>query len=370
MATFMDGGSQQDGQIAATRWQSLLLVSVLLVVGCAQPPYAANAPGAYPGYGAAPNSNPSLANRSRFWPDMRGLYERAQTQEKLAAEQQTELARLRDVQQKYDELLAAMEQKSKDEAAAKLQQQYQYDAQLAEKARNAIGRYSELDERAKGLDSDNRDLLSRMAKTQQEYQRITRENELLKQQLRETVGQLTAQQQANQMQTREVQALQASMRKRGGAGIRANNSLRRSLTAVTVRGLDIRQDGELVKIVLPTDRLFSPGTAQLIPGAEGILDQVADVLLANYPKQIIGVESHADSSPVASTLWRSHHQMTAAQSMAIFEQLSVRHRLLPDQLFVLGHGQNYPIASNATPAGQTQNRRVEIVVYPETYGNR
>ena len=56
--------------------------------------------------------------------------------------------------------------------------------------------------------------------------------------------------------------------------------------------------------------------------------------------------------------------------MAIFDQLVERHQFAPQQLFVLGHGPNYPVASNATPAGQQRNRRVEIVIYPETFGRQ
>ena len=343
-----------------------LLMGVVLM-GCAQNPYGAPPPGY--GYGSTPPSSTG-SSPSRYWPDMGNMYERAEAQKRLAAEQQAELDQLRDVQRKYDELLASLEAKNRQQEVAKLQTQQQYDAELAEKARLAIGRYGELDERAKSLDSDNRDLLAKVARVQQEYQRIGKENELLKQQLRETVNQLVAYRDAEQNQTREVQSLKASLQKRGGARIRANNSLRKSLTAVSVNGLDIRQDGELVKIVVPADRLFSPGTATLLPTAEVVLDQVAEVLLRHYPNQIIGVETHADSSPISNSLWRSHHQMTAAQSMSVFENFSIRHRLLPEQLFVLGHGQNYPVASNATPAGQAQNRRVEVVVYPESYQKR
>jgi outer membrane protein OmpA-like peptidoglycan-associated protein len=56
--------------------------------------------------------------------------------------------------------------------------------------------------------------------------------------------------------------------------------------------------------------------------------------------------------------------------MAVFEQLSYRHRLLPQQMFVLGHGANFALASNATDAGRARNRRVEIVIYPETVGQQ
>jgi chemotaxis protein MotB len=40
---------------------------------------------------------------------------------------------------------------------------------------------------------------------------------------------------------------------------------------------------------------------------------------------------------------------------------------LPGQhFFVVAQGSNRPLASNATQAGQITNRRIELVVYPET----
>jgi outer membrane protein OmpA-like peptidoglycan-associated protein len=35
------------------------------------------------------------------------------------------------------------------------------------------------------------------------------------------------------------------------------------------------------------------------------------------------------------------------------------------QLFIVAHGANHPLVSNATAAGRSRNRRMELVVYPE-----
>ena len=40
------------------------------------------------------------------------------------------------------------------------------------------------------------------------------------------------------------------------------------------------------------------------------------------------------------------------------------------QMFVIGHGANHPIASNASDQGKARNRRVEFVVYPERMAMR
>ena len=54
--------------------------------------------------------------------------------------------------------------------------------------------------------------------------------------------------------------------------------------------------------------------------------------------------------------------------MAVYEELTSRMRMRPDQLFVVGHGSNHPVVSNATAEGKQRNRRVELVIYPERRG--
>jgi chemotaxis protein MotB len=58
--------------------------------------------------------------------------------------------------------------------------------------------------------------------------------------------------------------------------------------------------------------------------------------------------------------------LSGQQAQAVFAQLVERGRLPARQLSVLAMGENHPLASNATPAGKAKNRRVEIVVYPDS----
>jgi len=45
-------------------------------------------------------------------------------------------------------------------------------------------------------------------------------------------------------------------------------------------------------------------------------------------------------------------------------QYLVNRNVLADRLYVDGQGESQPIASNATPQGKAQNRRVEILIRP------
>ncbi len=365
---------------------AVLILASAMSSGCAprQGGYGAN-PSPFgqpnptaPGYAATPSAAAPRGRiaaalqslRPKSQTNVSSLYARAKEQERLAAEQQGELDRLKGIQTQYEKMLAALEQKEVQDEQSRLSELAQSEQTWQQRAKSTMGRYKELGNRAKGLDLDNRDLQARLAQTQKQIQLLSDQNGALRTQLRETIAQLDDASRNMQQTDERLKTLQASTRQRGGVQITANNSLRRKLTAVTAEGLEVRQDGELVRITLPADQVFQRGTATLQHGAEDLIDRVGDVLLRNYSNQIIGVESHWDNSPLDGSLWRNSHQLTSAQSMAVFEQLSYRHRLLPQQLFVMGHGGNYPLVSNGTPAGQSKNRRVEVVIYPETVSSR
>jgi len=171
---------------------------------------------------------------------------------------------------------------------------------------------------------------------------------------------------AKQQSEKQVEALEASVRQRGGASITANNSLRTSLPLPELQGVQVRRDNEVVRVEMPADSLFLPGSATLHQGAFPIIDQVATAVSRMYPNQIIVIEGHTDNSPILGGPGSSNVQLSLAQAMAVYQQLTTRHRMNERQLRVLGNGMASPVASNGTTAGKTRNRRVEIAIYPET----
>ena len=243
-------------------------------------------------------------------------------------------------------------------------------ASLVEKERAADEQIAaqdrEFQRRANELDDNNRDLHKRLAQSQREVQLMNDDVKLLRQRLGETADLLVQSRTEHSQSDQRLKALQASTTRRGGAMITANNSLRGDLPEIRVPGVIVRQDGDVVRLELPSDQLFLTQSATLHQGAFQLLDPVVDAVRRSYPRQRIGVEGHTDSQSAASVVGTSPHQLTIAQAAAIFEQLMTHYQLSPRQLFVLGHGANHPRVSNATAAGQAKNRRIELVVYPES----
>ena len=232
-----------------------------------------------------------------------------------------------------------------------------------------VAQLQELNRRVAQLDQNNRDLHMQLAQAQQGSQISSDQVKLLQKQLADTAGQLRGAQLAKQEAEKKVDTVLASTRHRGGATITANNSIKSTLTPIEIPGLEVRQDADVIRIELPADTLFRQGTVQLQSGATQTLDTVADAIARNYPRQMVGIEGHTDT-PASGALPTTAHQLAAAQAYAVFEQLSTRSRMPSNQLFVVSQGANRPRFSNETPAGRAKNRRIELVIYPETTDGR
>jgi flagellar motor protein MotB len=224
-------------------------------------------------------------------------------------------------------------------------------------------------QRAAALDRDNQELQSLLAQSKQQAQLLQEQVAATQTQLRDTTNQLASLQNDNAQMRSRTTAIAASIHSQSQAEIRSNNSLLRNLTITNLPGVEVRQDGDVIRVEIPTDQLFSSGTAQLKYGAEDLLRSVGSDLVRNYPQQMIGIEGHTDNANMASvggTQASSPQHLSVAQATTVYDALIRAGGVSTGQLFVVGHGANHPIVSNATDAGRARNRRIEIVIYPET----
>ena len=138
-----------------------------------------------------------------------------------------------------------------------------------------------------------------------------------------------------------------------------------AMSQLALDDLPVRFDGSVVRIELPAERLFEPGEAALVPGAAALLTTVAEEIDRVYPDHYVGIEGHTDTSPLPGIEARSPHELAAARAEAVLQFVAERTPLAAKQLFLVAHGANHPVVSNATSAGRARNRRMEFVVYPE-----
>jgi flagellar motor protein MotB len=236
----------------------------------------------------------------------------------------------------------------------------------SEQQQTAMSRqYQQLQDRSNALDRDNQEMGTLLAQARQQAKVSDDQLAALRDQLRGVTGQLAQIRSDKENTDKRVQTLTASMQRQGGVSITPNNSFLQTLPAINIAGVFVRRDGDVIRIEMPGNTLFESGSARLRPGAANLISDVAAELVRTYPDQIIGVEGHTDNDAIAGNQWRNNHELSVARAMTVYDVLVNRTRLQGNQLFVVGHGSNHPIVSNATLEGKQRNRRVELVVYPD-----
>jgi len=230
----------------------------------------------------------------------------------------------------------------------------------------ALSRQSkEIQDRASSLDRDNQELGSLLAQARQKNQVLEDQVAAMRDQLSSVTSQLTQSREQRQAQETKVQSLTASLKRQGGVMITPNSSLQMPMPAINIPEVNVRRDGDLVRIELPGNRLFETASARLKPGSLELITAVAAEIAKTCPDQMLGVEGHTDNDPVMGGQFRNNHELSTARATAVYEVLVNQARLSPSRLFLVGHGPNHPVVSNATPAGKERNRRVELVIYPD-----
>ena len=226
---------------------------------------------------------------------------------------------------------------------------------------------AELRRRVQLLDDNNRQLTTQLAQSEQQAQVFREESDLYRRQLADMTAQLESATTVARNAQDQVRGFQASSRLRGGARIQANTNLQQLASQLQLGELSVEQDGEVIRVVVPADRLFQPGTVQVQPQATTALDQIAGQLRTVFPRQRIGIEGYTDSSPIYGGSFASSHQLASAQAAIVLDALTRRSGLPQQQLFTVAQGANNPRQSNDTAAGRAANRRIELVIYPDTF---
>lgn len=108
------------------------------------------------------------------------------------------------------------------------------------------------------------------------------------------------------------------------------------------------------------DVLFDSGKATLKPGALRTIDQLAAFLRDQDGRKVL-IEGHTDSRGSEDANQRLSDERAAAVRYTLLDR-----RIGADRVYSRGYGESYPVASNETPAGRQQNRRVEVVVSDES----
>jgi outer membrane protein OmpA-like peptidoglycan-associated protein len=112
-----------------------------------------------------------------------------------------------------------------------------------------------------------------------------------------------------------------------------------------------------------SDVLFKSGSFELLPGARERLAKISGIVLA-YPSLHLQIEGHTDS--VGGDEY--NQELSEHRAEAVRDYL-VQQGIAADSIAARGLGKTEPIASNDTPEGRQQNRRVELVLSGDAIGD-
>jgi outer membrane protein OmpA-like peptidoglycan-associated protein len=125
-------------------------------------------------------------------------------------------------------------------------------------------------------------------------------------------------------------------------------------------GLTVTNNGQYLVVNMPQDLLFATDSAVVRGDLTRDLRAIA-ASLQKYPTSNISVVGHTDNTGTAAyNLDLS--QRRASSVAAILRDSGVS----SSRMTIVGRGEDQPIASNLTPEGRAQNRRVEIIIRPNT----
>jgi len=148
---------------------------------------------------------------------------------------------------------------------------------------------------------------------------------------------------------------------------RTQQELSKSLQAEIERGdITIKQVRDRLTINMVEKVLFNSGQAQVKQAGLKVLTQVSDVLKNVTDKQI-RIEGHTDNVPIGVKIrdkFPTNWELSTARATNVVRFFIQQGGVSRESLEAVGFADTRPVASNDTEDGRTENRRIEIVLYP------
>jgi outer membrane protein OmpA-like peptidoglycan-associated protein len=122
--------------------------------------------------------------------------------------------------------------------------------------------------------------------------------------------------------------------------------------------IDVINTGSELIVRMPNGILFDIDSAALRPQVQSDLNVLAGNLL-RYPNSTVFVVGHTDNTGSAA-----HNQQLSQRRAQSVASVLTDGGVNPGRIVASGRGEDQPIASNLTPEGRQQNRRVDITIRP------
>lgn len=120
----------------------------------------------------------------------------------------------------------------------------------------------------------------------------------------------------------------------------------------------IENRGDHLMVTMPDGILFDTDSAAIRASLQADLRAMARNL-QQYPDSTVDVIGHTDNTGSAE-----YNQDLSARRATAVAGVLLEEGVAPSRVRSFGRGENEPVATNLTPEGRQQNRRVEIIIRP------
>jgi outer membrane protein OmpA-like peptidoglycan-associated protein len=120
---------------------------------------------------------------------------------------------------------------------------------------------------------------------------------------------------------------------------------------------NVKEEANRTVITLSGSVLFKTGESTMLPLAQDTFTRVATALKEMPPGRRVAIEGHTDSRGDDA----SNQQLSQARAQAVMDFL-VQQGVDAKKMSASGKGESMPVASNDTPEGRANNRRVELII--------
>ena len=124
-----------------------------------------------------------------------------------------------------------------------------------------------------------------------------------------------------------------------------------------------------IHITVASTVLFDSGKADLKSTAHPMLANMCKMLKARFPGNYIRVEGHTDSTPIVHNKdkFADNMALSIARSRAVYDYMIKSGGMAASKMYTAGYGEFQPLVHpERTAADKSKNRRVEIVIMPDT----
>jgi chemotaxis protein MotB len=215
-----------------------------------------------------------------------------------------------------------------------------------------------VDQLTKALDS----LEGKHKELQDRFKVLSSQNAQMTEQLRQMGMNVEDQKRSNEEMQRMVEELKAKQKQADARLQTFRNMIERFNKMIASGKLRVKIVRGRMVVELSENILFDSGKAELKAEGQAALTEVAGVLTSINDRDF-QIAGHTDNIPIKSAKFPSNWHLSTARAVTVAAHLAAN-GVSEARLSAAGYADTQAAATNDTPEGRQQNRRIEIVLMP------